>query len=260
MSTKTKIFWRTLRIFTQHSPDIDALVLFANGFEDIIQPSENEIGLCHQWQRMPKEKDFLATTVAAMKMAYDVAGCRLSREYLTTTHLQWHRENSLFEPCNMQTSSYQCICDRLQRIVPKSALGRVTGPGDLEGSEKGAVIFGQASRTSERKSVANNQANGFYLLQNGHLDVHAPPHYSESDSSDADDSIRTRNPDNNGTSGELGSTSSQTSRSELQYIVGPSRPGSLRTLGKRPQYEQPGGSDEVGPQDICRDLESLIAA
>ncbi|KAL2004850.1 hypothetical protein VTN00DRAFT_3123 [Thermoascus crustaceus] len=80
--------------------DIDVLVLFANGYEDIIQPlADKNKGLCHKWQSVPKGKDYLATSIETLKRLYDVAGCRLNCKYLTSTHLQLDWSNS-FESAN----------------------------------------------------------------------------------------------------------------------------------------------------------------
>lgn len=134
---KTSGGWPTL------ARDIDALVLFANGYGDVLRPlRNNNQGLCNSWQSVPKWNDYLATTVKTLKDLFDVAGCRLNQTYLTSTHLQWHRGNSsLFEPCKMP-GEYQCQCDRLQQIIPKSAVGRVVPPGIL--IDDGAVVFGRS--------------------------------------------------------------------------------------------------------------------
>lgn len=122
--------------------DCDALVLFASGFEDLICPAKDILGLCHKYGTMPKEKDYLATKVELLLDLYHVAGCRLSREYLTRSGLCWHREALLFEPCT-SPRSFQCSCKRLQRIVSKKSLGTIESPNLLTG--KGAVIFGRSS-------------------------------------------------------------------------------------------------------------------
>jgi len=55
------------------SKTIDALVLFANGFEDFIKPVGNFSSLCNMWRTVPKGKDYLATTVATIEDLYDTA-------------------------------------------------------------------------------------------------------------------------------------------------------------------------------------------
>jgi hypothetical protein len=129
--------------------DIDALVLFANGFEDLIQPLKDaNAGLCSSWQRVPKWKDYMTTSVKTLNDLYDVAGCRLNRDYLTSTQLQWHRGSSaLFESCKTP-GAWRCKCVRLQQIVRKSAVGTIVPPGPLD--EEGAVIFGHSSSVLQR--------------------------------------------------------------------------------------------------------------
>ncbi|CAI6331744.1 unnamed protein product [Periconia digitata] len=123
--------------------DIDALVLFADGFEDIIIPAEEaNPGLCQTWGRVPKGRDYLTTSTQSLKDLYDVAGCRLTRKYLTSTRLRWHQgDTSLFGACDAPTS-HSCKCNRLQRILPDSAVGKVLSPDFIV--DKGAVIFGQS--------------------------------------------------------------------------------------------------------------------
>lgn len=113
--------------------DIDALVLFANGFGDLIKPSSADVGICHMWRTVPKEKDYLTTTVKMVNDLYDYAGCRLSREYLTSSQLQWHRGDP---------GSYKCECNRVQEIVQRGLTNTlVRPPGHLQ--EQGAIIFGK---------------------------------------------------------------------------------------------------------------------
>ena len=78
--------------------DIDALVLFASGFGEIMRPRRDEDfeTMCTKWHRVPKEKDYLAASVKALKDLYDVAGSRHQRKYLSSTRLQWHRGNSKY--------------------------------------------------------------------------------------------------------------------------------------------------------------------
>ncbi|TVY88680.1 hypothetical protein LAWI1_G006923 [Lachnellula willkommii] len=128
--------------------DTNAVVFFASGFEDIIRPVQKPgASLCHQWQRVPKDKDFLAASVSILNRLYEEAGSRLTKKHLTSTHLQWHRGESLFESCPdpYGVSRYKCTCDRLQHIFHESlfTLGKINPPGPLM-DEGGAVIFGQS--------------------------------------------------------------------------------------------------------------------
>lgn len=120
--------------------DIDALVLFASGFGNVIHPKDpDQEVICHGWRTLPSNKDYLATSVSTLLDLYDAAGCRLDREFLSPSGLRWHRgASSLFEPC-LTPRRFQCTCSRLQHIVTHSR-GQVVGPGLL--LEEGAVIFG----------------------------------------------------------------------------------------------------------------------
>jgi hypothetical protein len=120
--------------------DINALVLFADGFGDLLLPSnENKSQLCNVWQRVPSGCDYIATTCNVLTDLYDVAGNRTSRKHLTTTHLQWHQgESQLFDSCGNTKS---CTCNRLQQIVSKSDM--VVRP-SISDVEAGAIIFGNS--------------------------------------------------------------------------------------------------------------------
>ncbi|KAF2972247.1 hypothetical protein GQX73_g1229 [Xylaria multiplex] len=141
LKTKQCVIEKTSGGWASLVRDIDALVLFADGFEDLIRPVQGIQGLCHMWKTVPKHKDYLATTVEMLNDLYDVAGCRLSKEYLTSSRLQWHRGDSvIFEAC-YKINSWQCKCCRLQQIVPKASIRQVIPPGELK--NEGGVIFGQ---------------------------------------------------------------------------------------------------------------------
>ncbi|PQE07314.1 pfs domain protein [Rutstroemia sp. NJR-2017a WRK4] len=130
--------------------DLNAVVFFASGFEDLIKPAK-ESGLCHVWRRVPKDKDYLTASVSMLNTLYEEAGSRLSQKHLTSTHLQWHRGAALFEACP-NSKNYQCTCDRLQQILQGSwsVVHQFTPPGPLE--ERGAVIFG-TSRVLSRFGI-----------------------------------------------------------------------------------------------------------
>jgi hypothetical protein len=131
--------------WTDLARDIDAVVLFGSGFEDIIKPNAGSMaGLCHMWKSVPKGKDYLTASVPMMNQLYEQAGSKLSRKHLTSTHLRWHHGGQLWERCE-STKPFFCSCNRLQQVVSEyfTQPGSVSDPGPLE--EKGAVIFGQAS-------------------------------------------------------------------------------------------------------------------
>jgi hypothetical protein len=129
--------------------DINALVLLADGFGDLITPADlDKSRLCNVWQRVPSGCDYIATTSNVLTDLYDVAGSRASRRYLTTTRLQWHQgESQLFDACGNTNS---CQCNRLQQIARKSDTVVLPNIGDVKA---GAIIFG--NRDSLLQSFAS---------------------------------------------------------------------------------------------------------
>ena len=124
--------------WTDLSRDIDAVVLFGSGFEDIIKPTEESMaGLCHMWKSVPKGKDYLTASVPMMNQLYEQAGSKLSRKYLTSTHLRWHHGGRLWEHCE-STKPFTCNCNRLQQVVSDFAthFRGVSDPGPLRKRER----------------------------------------------------------------------------------------------------------------------------
>ena len=146
--------------------DIDALVLFATGLDEIIRPVCDLSNLCHHWKTLPKGKDFLAASIPMLELLYSEAGSRLSRKHLSTSHLQWHRGWTLFEECNDMALN-RCRCDRTQQIYHDSlfkTFGHVRPPGILK--ENGCVIFGQAHHPFRPRQVFPTRQNTVYMLPN----------------------------------------------------------------------------------------------
>lgn len=140
--------------------DVDALVLFADGFEDLIRPAEGYYGVCSTWRTVPKDQDYLATTVQMLNGLYDAAGCKLSKKYLTSSHLRWKRGNSvLFEACS-KASAPICKCNRLQQVTLKKVIGERITPEQLE--DRGGVIFGRSSKLVDGRKVLKRKFAGIY--------------------------------------------------------------------------------------------------
>ena len=117
--------------------DTDTIVLFGNGFQEVIKP----VPSCSAWKVLPKGRDYLAVGCPMLETLYNEAGSRKTRSYLTSRHLQWHRGSTLFESCEEVSD---CTCDRLQQLVYDSRItfGRVSPPNELP--LNGCVIFGRA--------------------------------------------------------------------------------------------------------------------
>lgn len=142
---------------------IDAVVLFGSGFQEVLKPPTRSTGLCQTWMRLPKGKDFLAAGVPILEELYRRAGSYETKEYLTSTHLRWHRNSVLFEDCTA-SATHTCKCNRLQQIFPKTTLGRINPPGPLE--PNGCVIFGQDHHYVGRVGKLAPSKNTIYMLPN----------------------------------------------------------------------------------------------
>jgi len=144
--------------------DINAIVLFASGLEDVIEPTKDSTGLCHDWKQVPRGKDYLAAGVPILNTLFERAGSLETKEYLTNKRHQWQLGKMLFEKC-LSNAHSPCNCNRLQqiKIKPLMGSGSATCPGPLE--DQGAVIFGNLespafSRITRKKTVGiNNQEN-----------------------------------------------------------------------------------------------------
>ena len=121
--------------------DTDTIVLFGNGFGEVIKPVCCSSDLCSAWKVLPKGKDYLAVGCPMLETLYNEAGSRKTRSFLTSRHLQWHLGSTLFERCEEMSG---CACDRLQQLVydSRTTFGRVKPPDELP--ENGCVIFGRA--------------------------------------------------------------------------------------------------------------------
>ena len=146
--------------------DIDALVLFATGLGDVIKPAADLKNLCPLWRNLPKGKDYLAARVSTMELLYSEAGSRRSHKHLSTSHLQWHRGSTLFEPCS-GTFLDHCECDRTQQIYHESlfrTFGHVRPPGKLE--ENGCVVFGLSRHPLKPTKAIAMRQNAVHILPN----------------------------------------------------------------------------------------------
>ena len=145
--------------------DIDALVLFANGFGNVILPAGgSDQVLCHQWRGVPDGQDYLATPTKMLQNLFDKAGSRVDRKYLTTkSKLRWHQGSStLFNACR---DAARCDCTRLQQLVPESTIRSVQPPTSM--AIEGAVIFGRPeSRPTQSRPTEPPVSNSLYSQPN----------------------------------------------------------------------------------------------
>jgi hypothetical protein len=54
--------------------DVDALVLFANGFGVLQLLSDT--GMCQMWRRVPRGRDYMAASIEILEDLYALAGCK----------------------------------------------------------------------------------------------------------------------------------------------------------------------------------------
>ena len=145
--------------------DVDALVLFANGFGDVILPADaSKEHLCHKWRRVPQGQDYLTTTTSMLRTLFDKAGSRLDQKYLTTkSKLRWHQGSSaLFNRCRDVPI---CDCTRVQQLIPESAIKSAQPPTSI--ADEGAVIFGHPEpRSTPLRSTVSKISSSLYSQPN----------------------------------------------------------------------------------------------
>ena len=146
--------------------DTDTIVLFGNGFGEVIKPVCGSLDLCSAWKVLPKGRDYLAVGCPMLETLYNEAGSRKTRSYLTSQHLQWHLGSTLFERCEEMSG---CACDRLQQLVyfSRTTFRRVKPPDELP--ENGCVIFGRAYHPMISARGTCVKKRTIYSMPNGHL-------------------------------------------------------------------------------------------
>lgn len=168
LKQKVQVLEKTAGRWRDLVKDVDAVVLFASGFGDIIKPRSEQAGLCRKWRRLQRDKDYLAVCVPMLENFYAKAGHRQDQQYLTSAKLQWHRGSMLFEQC-ADTASDCCKCDRLQQVYRDSyrTFGRRIPPGNLE--PNGCVVFGQANHSMKRVTKPAAKSGSLYTHSNDNI-------------------------------------------------------------------------------------------
>ncbi|KFY86148.1 hypothetical protein V500_07837 [Pseudogymnoascus sp. VKM F-4518 (FW-2643)] len=151
--------------------DIDAVVLLAQGFEDIIRPVSELARLCSIWHSLPKHKDFMAAGVPILQKLCEEAGSDTTNQHLTSTKLKWHKGSLLFEDCFAHANAGMvCKCDRLQQVVPEGiTLKSIKPPGVLKAN--GCVIFGKPQSRSTAKLSPKTITNCLYTHLNKPIEM-----------------------------------------------------------------------------------------
>ena len=118
-----------------------AIVLFANGFHNILTPHPS-IRLCQKFQELPKFNDYLAIESERIEKMYEESGAEMDHTQLTLGGLQIRGFSDMFEGCPEVTSpGIECDCDRIQQLITTRG-SKQPGTGRNLGSA-GAVIIGK---------------------------------------------------------------------------------------------------------------------
>ncbi|EFQ25953.1 uncharacterized protein GLRG_01097 [Colletotrichum graminicola M1.001] len=140
--------------------DSASLVLFANGFGDLICPTADSEMLCSRWKTVPWGKDYLAATTDTLLRLY-FKGNEISQEYLTSSGLCWHKHQSQIVPKPMSIGAV----DRPRPVAAggavifgvESVMAKLTLPTVLR-TKKDAVMYSQPSFQIESRMACENSA------------------------------------------------------------------------------------------------------
>lgn len=125
---------------------IKAVALFGRGFGEIISP---KAASCDPWRKMPTGIDYLAVCIYDLQNIIKRFGVRGQSDMQVVQGLFWHKPDKLFD-CTCQHTK-PASCDRAQALLPdkfkfRRFLKRIVPPGATDGSEEGAVIFGNGKK------------------------------------------------------------------------------------------------------------------
>ena len=137
--------------------EIRAVVLFGDGFGDLITPAQGQ-KMCAKWASIPKGMDYLAIDSKLMKQLME-EGDQQKRPW-RLHDLYWHSPNMTFEPCRCKSIPPHTCCDRVQVLLPvhsfRSWAQKLRSPAYL--NEEGALIFGQSKRFTIQAESQSDQA------------------------------------------------------------------------------------------------------
>ncbi|KAK4444214.1 hypothetical protein QBC34DRAFT_360606 [Podospora aff. communis PSN243] len=143
---------RTAGGWTDLVRDKDALVLFGNGFGELVRPV-NADTICPGWGNLPTGKDYLAVLPSLLLDFYETSGSSAVDPALTFSKLRWEKGDALlFGQCSEQ-QGLRCICHRAQQIKR----GRIKNPGsasDLTTSPSAVVVMGSPASNFRRNGSA----------------------------------------------------------------------------------------------------------
>ncbi|KAF2674648.1 hypothetical protein BT63DRAFT_16506 [Microthyrium microscopicum] len=150
----------------------NVLVLFADGYGDLLRPKKYEDGtysVCKRFRSLPIGHHHIATTIQMIVQLYEEAGQRLNRRCLTISGMQWNSTGSLFGACPDRRNP-SCRCSRVQQISLPNSPG-LFGPGPLENNREGAVIYGfEELANCTAISTQQQETERLYSLSNTQIE------------------------------------------------------------------------------------------
>jgi hypothetical protein len=124
---------------------IGAITLLGRGFGDLIMPAEGANNLCRAWERVPKDKDYLAVCTTTLREICRKNGDTDSIPLELVKGIYWYKADKLFEPCGCKSDRSSDTCDRVQVLLPPFSMGSKKYPDPFH-NHKGAAIFGRSRR------------------------------------------------------------------------------------------------------------------
>lgn len=144
-------------------PAIGAVTVFGKGFGELIRP-EHPDAVCTEWRSIPKDSDYLTSSLSTLKMLYEVQLRRRVPDLKVgemTKRISWTSPRRPLDMCkciaNNSVGQHE-HCDPVQFLVSKSSIRtlglRNSNPVDLAVLEAtGAVVFANLSLFGQRMLV-----------------------------------------------------------------------------------------------------------
>ena len=140
-------------------------VLFGKGFGEIIQPAKTE-QICSRWTTLPKDKIYLAATVATMKKIMERHGDDSAKPMKICDKMLWFHPSSSYSSCQCHNRKDRKHIDNVQVLWPeglKSKLLRNEAAAHL--SANGAVVFGQNNHFSWFRNDCGVAVEGIFRFR-----------------------------------------------------------------------------------------------
>ncbi|CAG9984016.1 unnamed protein product [Clonostachys byssicola] len=147
---------------------IKAVTIFGRGFGELLEPEKQK--LCPNWMTVPKNKDYLGTSIATLKHIDASSNTQLVDQGSIATDIKWLSQATLFSPCacldpnGAKPSNHH---DPVQLLLPKGLNLHLDIPstclsitiGSIE--HNGAVVFGHTPyrRPWPKSKNADDQAD-----------------------------------------------------------------------------------------------------